>query len=318
MIRFQNTGTASAIDVRISDALPIHVNVGSFVFLGSSHPCTTQIAPGGLLEFRFDGINLPDSTSNEPNSHGWVMFRMTPNSYLLPGAVVGNNANIFFDFNAPVLTNTATFEVQLATTMAEGIRSEELRLWPNPARDALNVALDRSLTGACHIALVDAQGRMVRLLQHTPNDRAFTLPLQGLATGLYNVRIKADGLVWNRRFVKDEACAVPSPSVRVDPSDRFGPRVYLQLLVDVADVVLHRTHGDLQFRGDLLVHQAVRQGIQHFPFTQGQELFLHRPGGLPVHGIHHHARDPGLMGDPPAAISRTAPTSTSLSESFTR
>lgn len=203
MIRFQNTGTASAIDVRISDALPIHVNVGSFVFLGSSHPCTTQIAPGGLLEFRFDGINLPDSTSNEPNSHGWVMFRMTPNSYLLPGAVVGNNANIFFDFNAPVLTNTATFEVQLATTVAEGIRSEELRLWPNPARDALNVALDRSLTGACHIALVDAQGRMVRLLQHTPNDRAFTLPLQGLATGLYNVRIKADGLVWNRRFVKE-------------------------------------------------------------------------------------------------------------------
>jgi len=50
---------------------------------------------------------------------------------------------------------------------------------------------------------VDAQGRVVRLLQHTPNDRAFTLPLQGLATGLYLLRVEADGLVWNRRFVKE-------------------------------------------------------------------------------------------------------------------
>ena len=33
--------------------------------------------------------------------------------------------------------------------------------------------------------------------------RAFTLPLQGLATGLYLLRVEADGLVWNRRFVKE-------------------------------------------------------------------------------------------------------------------
>ena len=50
---------------------------------------------------------MPDSNINEPNSHGFVSFRIKPQTTVAPNTTIPNKAAIYFDYNAPVITNTA-------------------------------------------------------------------------------------------------------------------------------------------------------------------------------------------------------------------
>ena len=198
-IRFQNTGTWLAENVRIADVLPPLVHPGSFEFVASSHPCHAQL-DNSLLEFRFDNIMLPDSNANEPESHGWVMFRMTPQNFLLPGAQVYNSASIFFDFNDPIHTNTTIFEVEDLSTSVFPIVREELKLWPNPARDVLNISVARSLLQA-HVQLLDLHGRRVLGSDRPLVNATMEITVGMLAEGLYTLRIEHAGGTLARRFV---------------------------------------------------------------------------------------------------------------------
>jgi uncharacterized repeat protein (TIGR01451 family) len=105
-IRFQNTGTASAITVKVLDTLSQRLNVGSFEMLSSSHAYTYTLSGKGIVEWTFDNINLPDSTHNEPESHGFIQYRVKPNSTLAEGDTILNRSFIYFDYNAPIETNT--------------------------------------------------------------------------------------------------------------------------------------------------------------------------------------------------------------------
>jgi len=201
-IRFQNTGTFLAEDVRITDILPFQFRPNSFDFIASSHPCHVQLS-NGLLEFRFDGIMLPDSNANEPESHGWVMFRMTPQNFLLPGAQVYNSASIYFDFNEPIYTNTAVFEIELNTSVAQsGVEAPGPSLWPNPATDLLNLSMDRTPPTAL-VTIIDMNGRVVRSMANVQaQDKTLTIPIAHLADGLYTLRIGVGLKARHQRFVK--------------------------------------------------------------------------------------------------------------------
>jgi hypothetical protein len=56
---------------------------------------------------------LPDSHINEPASHGWLMYRIKLKDNLALGTQITNTASIYFDYNAPVVTNTTlnTFDL---------------------------------------------------------------------------------------------------------------------------------------------------------------------------------------------------------------
>ncbi|MCB9303411.1 MAG: T9SS type A sorting domain-containing protein [Lewinellaceae bacterium] len=105
-IRFQNTGTDTAFTVKITDVLSPLLDLESFRFVASSHLCRSFLYPDGKLELLFENILLPDSTTNEPQSHGFVTFEIKA----LPGIVdfsdIRNSANIYFDFNGAIVTNS--------------------------------------------------------------------------------------------------------------------------------------------------------------------------------------------------------------------
>jgi uncharacterized repeat protein (TIGR01451 family) len=109
-IDFQNTGTYMAERVVITDTLPDGLVRGSLEVDHASH-AMQWFMDQGVLHFVFDGINLPDSTADEPNSHGYVLFDIAVENTLLPGAEVINVANIYFDFNPPVITDPSVLEV---------------------------------------------------------------------------------------------------------------------------------------------------------------------------------------------------------------
>ncbi|MDV7396849.1 hypothetical protein RZS08_35955, partial [Arthrospira platensis SPKY1] len=90
LIRFQNTGTAPAKDVVILDTLSQSLDPGSIRIGPASHPFRWDLSGNGLLEFRFEEINLPDSSSNEPASHGFVSFRIAQRNHLPLGTDIYN------------------------------------------------------------------------------------------------------------------------------------------------------------------------------------------------------------------------------------
>ncbi len=107
LIRFQNTGTDTAFNVLLVDRLSADLDWQSMEVLGTSHPLTNIfIQEDGELNFRYDHINLPDSGANMAGSNGYVRFRMRPLPDRPNLTEIHNTAEIYFDFNAPVITNT--------------------------------------------------------------------------------------------------------------------------------------------------------------------------------------------------------------------
>jgi len=104
-LRFQNTGSASAEHVYLIDTLDADLDPLSFEWLAASHPMIAQL-DGHVMQFSFPNINLPDSASDEPGSHGYVQYRVRYFYDNIPLIVIPNRAHIYFDFNPPVATNT--------------------------------------------------------------------------------------------------------------------------------------------------------------------------------------------------------------------
>jgi hypothetical protein len=71
----------------------------------SSHPYEFNIYGQGIAEWTFNDILLPDSNVNEPASHGFVKFKIAQLENNLPGTLIENEADIYFDFNEPIITN---------------------------------------------------------------------------------------------------------------------------------------------------------------------------------------------------------------------
>ncbi len=112
IIRFQNTGTDTAFNILVTDTLSSMLIANTFKMIEATHNCrVTQLNEN--INFEFNNILLPDSNVNEPASHGYIRFRIKPQTSLPDNTVVPNNVSIYFDFNAPVVTNTATTIVNL-------------------------------------------------------------------------------------------------------------------------------------------------------------------------------------------------------------
>ena len=58
------SSSATALDVVLADTIHPSLDMTSFEIRGTSHPCIVTLGPGHIVHFRFDGIMLPDSTTN--------------------------------------------------------------------------------------------------------------------------------------------------------------------------------------------------------------------------------------------------------------
>ncbi len=113
-IRFQNTGTIEAVNIVVLDTLSEFLDIETIRLGMVSHDYKFFIdgdADTRVLRFQFDNINLPDSNSNEPASHGFIKFKIKQKANNRIGTVIKNRAAIYFDFNSPIITNTISNKV---------------------------------------------------------------------------------------------------------------------------------------------------------------------------------------------------------------
>jgi uncharacterized repeat protein (TIGR01451 family) len=107
-VRFQNTGNDYAYRVVVVDTLSDQLDLSTLRVVGASHPYQYTVSGKGrpVLTFTFDNINLPDSTRDQAGSNGLVKFTIKPLKDLPEKTRIENFADIFFDYNLPVRTNT--------------------------------------------------------------------------------------------------------------------------------------------------------------------------------------------------------------------
>lgn len=192
-IRCQNTGNAAAINVVIRDTLDANLDISTFKMLGSSHSYDLDIQNGRYLSWDFPNINLPDSFSNEPGSHAYIDFSIRPKANRPLGTVVENSAAIYFDFNAPVVTNTAwiTYDVT-SSAVHPSLPQSAVLIYPHPIGNSATVALQGYAGKPWTFELYDLQGRC--LLQSGPIATA-TYPFERrtLPAGAYVYKVATAG-----------------------------------------------------------------------------------------------------------------------------
>jgi uncharacterized repeat protein (TIGR01451 family) len=104
-IHFQNTGAAPAFNIKLIDTLDARLNLETFEVINYSHANHFNLYNRNL-SFYFPNIMLPDSTSDEDGSKGFIQFRIKPREGIENGEFIQNTAHIYFDFNEPIVTNT--------------------------------------------------------------------------------------------------------------------------------------------------------------------------------------------------------------------
>lgn len=185
-IRFQNVGTAEAINVRIENTLSALLDASTLKMLNSSHDVVMHKVDNQLT-WTFNGINLPAESQNERESHGYITYRVKPTAGYNVGTVIPNTAEIYFDFNAPVITNTFTTTFTAPLSIND-YANNGFALYPNPAKDTVVIKLKNAMSGPLTISVIDIQGKVV-LSQLFNSEIETTLNLSQVTSGMYFVKI---------------------------------------------------------------------------------------------------------------------------------
>ncbi|MFB9107341.1 DUF7619 domain-containing protein [Flavobacterium gyeonganense] len=197
MIRFENTGTYAAQNIVVKDMIDLSkFDISTLIPTSSSHSFVTKISEGNKVEFIFENINLP---FDDANNDGYVAFKIKTLPTLKVGDSFTNEANIYFDYNFPILTNKATSKFQNTLTNPDFEFSNYFTLYPGPANDVLNINTKQDIE-IQSLAIYDILGQLVIAV---PNAKSVSnIDVSKLRTGNYFIKMKTDKGSSGMKFIK--------------------------------------------------------------------------------------------------------------------
>ena len=202
-VRFQNTGTYLAENVRIIDTLSEKLDISTFELVSASHPVEWNLRGPNVLEFVFQNIMLPDSASNLEASNGYVEFSIVPQKNLTLGDEIPNFADIYFDFNEPIRTNTSIATFDLSTGLKSlKLVEKTLYLSPNPAGDHCFISVEDGQTGNGLLSFYDGQGKLVLERKIEIGNSPKMIDLEKLTAGYYSVKFILGKEVYGGKLIK--------------------------------------------------------------------------------------------------------------------
>ncbi len=136
MIRFENTGTYPAKNIVVKDIIDLSkFDISTFTPTKASHSYITKISDGNKVEFIFEKINIP---FDDANNDGYVAFKIKTLTTLAVGDSFENEANIYFDYNFPILTNKKNSIFKTLGTQDFEF-SKYVNIYPIPVTSILNI-----------------------------------------------------------------------------------------------------------------------------------------------------------------------------------
>ncbi len=202
-IHFQNTGTAQAQKVVVKVQLDPNLNMQTLEPGYATAPYTTNMDQNGNVSFTFSNINLADSSSNPITSIGIVSYSIHVKKNV-PGTQYKTQANIYFDYNAPVPTNTTLNTIESPEGISENkTAANSLSLYPNPANDAFTIKIisttesssnAEGLSNAGKIGMYTIDGKLLleQNVSLTKGLNLFSISSADLPIGLYFIRVTSN------------------------------------------------------------------------------------------------------------------------------
>ncbi len=195
-IRFENTGTADAINVRVEDVLDDQLDENSIRMIDASHDYVLERVESNLT-WRFDGINLPPSVPDTQIGHGFITFQIKPKPDYAIGDIIPNTAEIYFDFNPAIVTNTCTTEF-VETLENPNFAFANLNYFPNPVKNSLTIS-NNSIIDSVEIISVLGQ----QMLSQKVTSLQTEINMSGFSRGIYFVKVTSEGQEKTVKIVKE-------------------------------------------------------------------------------------------------------------------
>ncbi len=193
-IRFQNTGTDTAFNIIVIDTLDMNLNVKSIQFVGSSHLSHWELTGHNILKVYFDNILLPDSSTNEAESHGAFCYKINSKQVSEIGNIpyiLNNKADIYFDFNPPVTTNIIFNTLDISVGLNEQLVDKKIKLFPNPTKEFVTLLATNPFQ-ISDIQITDVLGRI--LYNASCHNEKFQVNVHDFQPGLYFIKVKFNGM----------------------------------------------------------------------------------------------------------------------------
>lgn len=182
VIRFQNTGTASAINVTVTNTLDEDLDWDTLQIDGISHNNYITIRNGNQMTFDFKSIYLPYSLANEPGSHGFICYKIKPKNNAVSGDLFHNDAQIYFDYNSAIHTNTVVTEVLSPLSNHDFGNNNKASLFPNPTNGKIYIFTNFDIKS---LAVYNMSGQKIAGIQNN-----IEIDLSGYSGGMYFIKIE--------------------------------------------------------------------------------------------------------------------------------
>lgn len=194
-IRFQNEGTADAVNIYLEDSLDPSIDENSLIMGTASHDFQLQRIGNDLI-WTFENINLPGKFEDEEGSQGYVQFAVKLKPGFQTGDIVENTASIYFDSNPPIITNTVLTEFVSPLGMDKPMESN-IVIYPNPASQY--VRIDNGETDLLDsVRIYDLVGKSIRSVIAIRSAHT-TISTADLPSGIYLMEIKTAGHIIHRK-----------------------------------------------------------------------------------------------------------------------
>jgi len=196
IIRFENNGTAPATNIVVKDVIDVSkYDINTLRPLEGSHNFFTRI-DGNTIEFIFENIQLP---FDDANNDGFILLKIKTLATLEIGDSFDNDAEIFFDFNMPILTEDASTMVISDELGLTEIEVGAIKIFPNPVGDLIHF---EGINQINTILIMDIRGRILDKLTFNENNISKTIDVSYLSTGSYFIAFEKSNSKAIYRFLK--------------------------------------------------------------------------------------------------------------------
>jgi uncharacterized repeat protein (TIGR01451 family) len=199
-IHFENTGNDTAFNIYVMDTLDAGLDPASIKVLGASAKMDFSLIKTGafnIAKFDFPNINLLDS-SHHGQCTGVFFYNIYTRLGLPDGTIIPNHAGIFFDYNIPVLTDTAKTEIGHPVAVTKISNNKSVYIYPNPATDDVTITADPNVYSS--FSLTNTMGQVVT--QQMITNKHTQVNVAQLPAGIYYITLKGDQANKVEKFVK--------------------------------------------------------------------------------------------------------------------
>ena len=204
MVHFQNTGTYYAENIVVKNKLDANLDWTTLRPQYSSAPATVTMDDNGVATYTFSNINLEPETWSEDGSQGMFTYTIHLRHGLPAGTTFSNKADIYFDYNAPVTTNSTLNTLLDPTAIGNTVISKaNFTVFPNPTTGNFTASITATGNAAAELKVLDLSGRTLKSqsVNLTTGTQTVPVAMSSMASGVYFVTLTQGGVTTTQKLI---------------------------------------------------------------------------------------------------------------------